>query len=155
MLAYVFWHRPGSDVDVSDYEERLRSFHRTLDSLSASFRLTQFPFGEGGGYEDWYLVANWAELGKLNERAIDSHHRPSHDRVALAATGGWGGIYELVQGEARIPHGTQWRDKPQGEPTPEFIASLPHPTVWRRQLVLGPGPEFCCAVDASPARTRI
>jgi hypothetical protein len=155
VLAYVFWHRPRSNVEVSDYEERLRSFHGALDFPSGSFRLIQFPFGEGGGYEDWYLVDSWAELGELNKRAVDTHHRSSHERVALGAADGWGGIYDLVRGMAEIPRGTEWLDKPQGELTQEFIATLPHPAVWRRQLVLGPGPEFCCAVAASNRRARI
>ena len=155
MLAYVFWHRPGSDVEVSDYEERLRAFHDALDSPSGSFLLDRLPFGDGGGYEDWYLVDGWAEIGELNERAVDPRHRSSHDSVALGAAGGWGGIYELLRGEPEIPQGVEWLDKPQGEPAQEFVASLPHLAVWRRQLLLGRGPEFCCTALASSTLTRI
>lgn len=157
MLAYVFWHRPGDDAHRARYEEGLRAFHGTLDLGSASFRLERLPFESetGGGYEDWYLVEGWSALGDLNERAVDSLHRPSHDRVAAEVTRGWGGIYELLRGEAQVPAGTEWFEKPLGEPTADFLAARPEETIWRRQMVLGPAPEFCAATAARPARVAI
>jgi hypothetical protein len=155
LLAYVFWHQPGDEVDPGSYEEGLCAFHGGLDLDSASFRLKRFPFRAGGGYEDWYLVESWSELEDLNDRAVDAHHRASHDRVAAGTARGWGGIYELVRGEARIPTGTEWFDKPLGEPTADFLATRPEGTIWRRQLVLGPAPEFCASVAATPTRIAL
>ena len=155
MLAYVFWHQPGDAVDRIDYEEGLRVFHDALDSHSESFRLERLPFATGGGYEDWYLVDSWSALGDLNERAVDTQHRSQHDRVATGTARGWGGIYELVQGERQIPAGTEWFDKPRGEPSEGFLATRPEETIWRRQMVLGPAPEFCAAVAVTPARVAI
>ena len=64
MLAYVFWHRPRPDVDLGAYEEAQRSFHSSLGTTSASFRLAELPFDDGGsGYEDWYLVEDWEAGG--------------------------------------------------------------------------------------------
>jgi hypothetical protein len=155
MLAYVFWHHPRPEVDVPDYEEAQRSFHSSLESPSASFRLDVLPFEDGSGYEDWYLVEDWQGLGALNQVAVDAAHGPSHDRVATMVGEGWGAVYELVRGTAGIPEGVEWLDKPRGEPSTRFIDSLPHDSVWRRQLVLGPAPEFCLAVPDSTRRQQI
>jgi len=155
LLAYVFWHRPEDGVDSAEYEQGLRLFHGELDCPSASFRLERLPFGTDGGYEDWYLAETWTALGNLNERAVDARHRASHDRVAVRAARGWGGVYELVKGEPRIPAGTEWFKKPRGESSDGFLASRPEETVWRRQMVLGPAPEFCAATAATPARVAI
>jgi hypothetical protein len=155
LLAYVFWHRPGDGVDVSEYELGLRAFHSELDYPSGSFRLERFPFGRDGGYEDWYLTESWAGLGKLNERAVDARHRTAHDRVAARTARGWGGVYGLLRGEERIPAGAEWLEKPRGEPSEDFLASRPEKTIWRRQMVLGPAPEFCAATAATTTRTAI
>jgi hypothetical protein len=155
MLAYVFWHRPRAGVVPGDYERAQRAFHASIETPSACFRLARLPFADEAGYEDWYLVDDWQGLGELNRAAVDRTHRPGHDRAAEMAATGWGGLYELVQGEAVIPEGTEWLDKPPGEPSAEFIASLPHQSVWRRQLVLGPALEFCCSAPASPYRNCI
>src|SRR3954467_15606129 len=91
-LAYVFWHRPAEDVARSDYEERLRAFHATLESPSGSFRLHALPWKAVDGYEDWYLVEDWAALGELNEAAVAAARRGEDDAAArLAADGGGGG----------------------------------------------------------------
>ncbi len=126
MLAYVFWHQPGDAVDRIDYEGRAAGIH---DALGA--------------------------LGDLNERAVDTQHRSQHDRVAAGTAWGWGGIYELVQGEPQIPAGTEWFDKPRGEPSEGFLASRAEAPIWRRQMMLGPAPEFCVATAATPARIAI
>ena len=47
MLAYVFWHRPGPDVDPGHYEEAQREFHAALETESACFRLDALPFDPG------------------------------------------------------------------------------------------------------------
>jgi hypothetical protein len=155
MLAYVFWHRPRGDVDASDYEEAQRYFHRNLEEVSACFRLRQLPFAEGPGYEDWYLVDDWAALGELNHAAVDPIRGRHHDHAAEMSAAGWGGVYELQRGPVQVPAGTEWLQKPRGVDSEAFLASLPGEVVWRRQMVLGPAPEFCVAVPASPSRQRV
>jgi hypothetical protein len=155
MLAYVFWHRPGSKVDRSEYEEAEREFHAALGSESACFRLDQLPFDDGHGYEDWYLVDDWAALGALKDSAVDPVRKAAHDRAASRESIGWGGLYMLVRGPAAIPEGTEWYQKPRRVPVDTFLADLPETTIWRRQLVLGPAPEICVAVDGDGGRERI
>lgn len=156
MLAYVFWHRPRPGADVGAYENAQRGFHSSLETTSASFRLAELPFGDGGsGYEDWYLVESWEGLGDLNRAAVDSTRRPGHDLAASQSADGWGAVYSLARGSESIPDGVDWHHKPRGESREDFIASLAGTTVWQRQMVLGPGPEFCAAVQASDGRERI
>ena len=66
----MFWHRPRASVEASHYEARLRAFHVRLGGLSANFRVTTLPFSTADGYEDWYLVDDWSELGSLNAMAV-------------------------------------------------------------------------------------
>jgi hypothetical protein len=155
MLAYVFWHRPKAGVEAAEYEDAQQAFQATLATPSACFRLAELPFATGGGYEDWYLVDDWAGIGELNDAAVDATRRGTHDQAASLAADGWGGVYELLQGAAEIPTGIEWLDKPRGTPLDEFIALLPHQGVWRRQLVLGPAPEFCCSRPETDARTSV
>lgn len=155
MLAYVFWHRPKADVNAVEYEAAQLAFHESLEIASACFRLDRLPFSSDEGYEDWYLVGDWNGLGRLNEVAVDAVHRGVHDRAAAPVADGWGAVYSLERGPVEIPVGTEWRDKPRGEPTTEFLDRLATATVWRRQLVLGPAPEFCLAVPPSAGRESI
>ncbi len=150
MLAYVFWHRPRDDAGRAAYEARLRTLHQALSVRSASFWLSELPFaGRGAGYEDWYRVQGWAELGQLNRAAISGDRKAPHDAVAADAGEGWGGVYALARGDARPPLTTRWLSKPPGESYDLFLGKLRAPTVWQRQLVLGPAPEFC-VVQSSP-----
>jgi len=155
MLAYVFWHRPRPEVDLAAYEEAQRGFHSKLERRSACYRVAELPFESVAGYEDWYLVDDWNDLGELNEAAVDSVRRPAHDRAAADADGGWGGVYLLVRGAEVAPEGAEWHDKPRLIPTKTFLADLPETTIWRRELVLGPAPEFCVAVPEQASRVRI
>jgi hypothetical protein len=155
VLAYLFWHRRRGDVDSSDYEEAQRYFHARLDLASACFRVTHLPFAQAAGYEDWYLVEDWAALGELNLAAVDPARREHHDRAAEMAAAGWGGVYALQRGSAEIPAGAEWLAKPRALDSDEFLSSLPGGAVWRRQMVLGPAPEYCLAGRASAGRVRI
>jgi hypothetical protein len=156
MLAYVFWHRPRTDVDLGAYENAQWAFHSSLGMTSASFRVAEFPFGDGGsGYEDWYLVEDWERLGDLNRTAVDPARRPDHDLAAEQSAEGWGAVYSPVRGPASIPDGADWLHKPRGESSERFIGSLAGNTVWQRQMVLGPAPEFCAAVSTVEGRERI
>jgi hypothetical protein len=155
MLAYVFWHRPDPEVGQRAYEQRLLEFHTALLAggvETASFRLEQLPFGTDDGYEDWYLVDDWAALGSLNQKAIERPQAPRHDAVADLAATGWGGIYALLRGSPHPPRGVRWAEKPRAEPEESFLEREQGDAVWRRQLVLGPAPEFCFAGEPSPAR---
>lgn len=155
MLAYVFWHRPKEGVDRVAYEAAQRAFHERIGMPSACFRLTRLPFSRKGGYEDWYLVGGWAGLGGLNEAAVDVSRRSSHDRAAEMAAEGWGSVYELVRGLARVPVGARWLDKRRGRPAAEFLDSKDAESIWRRQLALGPAPEFCLSAPASKGRAVV
>src|SRR4051812_26049882 len=145
MLAYVFWHRPAEDVARTDYEERLRAFHATLEVPSACFRLHQLPFRHDDGYEDWYLVEDWAALGALNEAALAPVRRRQHDAAAHASWQGWGGVYRLLRGAPEPPAGMRWA--PADDPEV--------PAAWQRQMVLGPAPEYCLVSDAAHGRERV
>jgi hypothetical protein len=146
VLAYLFWHRPREDVERDRYEEALRRFHDSLANPSAAFRLDRLPFADAAGYEDWYLVDGWAELGELNATAVDATHGGYHDAAAELVAEGWGGVYALVRGEAEPPATARWQWKP-----PDDAAGA----VWRRQMVLGPAPEFCVAGGDAGGRTLI
>ena len=158
MLAYLFWHRPQLDVSPELYEQRLIEFHAALGESgiqSAAFRLERLPFGDGGGYEDWYLAEDWAAIGHLADVALAASPGPRHEAVAGLSGEGWGGVYALVRGEARPPVGARWSAKPPGEGLEPFLARHPGAAAWRRALVLGPAPEFCLAEGASPGRTQL
>src|SRR4051812_623159 len=129
MLAYVFWHRHAEDIDHADYDRRLRAFHATLDVPSACFRLDALPWrADRDGYEDWYLVDDWAALGVLNEAALAPVRRAEHDAAAAASSHGWGGVYRLVHGVPEPPSSVRW-----ARAADDSAISL-----WQRQIVLGP-----------------
>jgi hypothetical protein len=156
MLAYLLWHRPRVDVGRDAYEESLRRFHASIGVRSASFRIRELPFSKVDGYEDWYLVDDWAALGRLNTDAIDQRRRGTHDLAAGLTAEGWGGVYSLVGGAPQIPLGTLWLSKPSGVSYPVFLGGLGSPaSVWQRQLVLGPAPEFCVAGGPTIDRVSI
>jgi hypothetical protein len=151
VLAYVFWHQPAEGVDIETYEVRLRAFHAALAVPSASFRLKALPWRHEPGYEDWYLVDEWAALGALNDRAPG----PAHDSAATASAHGWGGVYRLVRGPADPPAAARWLAKPRGEPYDRFLAGLDAEAVWQRQMVLGPAPELCLGGGEPHGRVRV
>lgn len=177
MLAYVFWHRPREDALLDAYEHAQLAFHRSLARArpvgmrgSAVFKLDELPWAvhradtealDWGqpGYEDWYLLEDFAALGVLNEAAVGRGHRTTHDEAARRFGGGAGGLYGLVEGcrsetgELATPLGEAnvaiWVARPAGAPRRELGELLGdgmdprHASLWRRQLVLGPAPEFC------------
>lgn len=157
MLAYVFWHRPAEGVEVAPYEAALTAFHATLEEPSGAFRLDALPFGDGGpGYEDWYLVADWGDLGGLAERAVAARRAAQHDAVAAMAGPGWGGVWKLVRGAAEVPQAASFVRKPRGVLHAAFLDGQDAPALWLRQMVLGPAPEVCLAApDAQPGRVRV
>ncbi len=178
MLAYVFWHRPRDPDAVEAYEHAQLAFHRSLAHsrpvgmcASAAFRVAGIPWlaaadsapgdAPAGGYEDWYLLEDFAALGVLNEAAVGHGHRTSHDEIAGRYGSGAGGLYGLIEGDHRADLlGTAsvavWVARPPGSPR-KMLGELlgdgvepGHASLWRRQLVLGPAPEFCLlAADRS------
>lgn len=158
MLAYVFWHWKRQDVASPDYEARQRGFHAALGAAppagfvgSLSFAVAGAPWLAGaGGYEDWYLVDDFAALGALNDAAVSASRVAPHDAAAAAAAGGAGGVYRLRQGTVLpVPGHAHWFGKPEGLSYRELFARLlpvvedADGALWGRQMVLGPAPEFC------------
>ena len=154
MLAYLFWHRPGPDVD--GYERHLAEFHERLcadppDGFAGSVAFRVDVPWMGKGYEDWYLVEDWNALGVLNVAAVDAAHKPDHDAVARDAAHGVGGVYELRAGRLELSDAgsADWSAKPLGQPYAAWEADLVEGrdaaefALWQRQLVLGPAPEYC------------
>jgi hypothetical protein len=152
VLAYVFWHRPAGP-DSEAYETRLAAFHRALDRESAALRRPEVPWlaGEGAGYEDWYLVADWTALGELNAAAVSWERAGPHDAVAALAGAGVAGVYAPVAGpdDPALPWAA-WLAKPAGVAYPEWHAELARAgaAVWQRQMTLGPAPEYCVRAEA-------
>ena len=146
-LAYVFWHRPAPGVDEASYAARMRAFHAALDRRgSVTFAIRRTPWDDGfPAYEDWYPVAGWADLGRLNAEAVDRARRGAHDAAAHLAAWGAGGVYARIRGASgwRDASVATWLAKPAGATYAGFLAGLPEGSaVWQRQLVLGPAPEF-------------
>ena len=156
MLAYVFWHRPA--LGAHDYERRLTAFHDVVGVESTWHRVRGLPWMGGlDGYEDWYLVEDWAALGALNERATRGPRRAPHAAAAAEAQWGTAGVYALRRGAPEL-HGIRfaaWRTKPRGLPQEAFESRLPGRSVWQRQMTLGPAPEFVLldrvALEGDPA----
>ena len=160
MLAYVFWHWPQPQVDVTEYEARLRDFQRTLRDhpppgfrTSAVFRVSGLPWIPAEpGYEDWYLVEGSVALDPLNDAAIAPACRAAHDAAARLAAGGTAGLYRLRAGNAVLEQVKFccWFGKPAGMLYDDFYKLLAPPVtarpgiaLWGRQMTLGPTPEFC------------
>ncbi len=175
MLAYLFWHRPRDPAGAAAYEQAHVAFHRSLARTppvgmrgSAAFRLGEIPWLGGGeaagGYEDWYLLADFTALGVLNEAAVGRGHRTSHDRIARRVGASAGGVYCRVEGEwhpvAHEPGAASpatWVSRPSGASQRglgDLLGDGMDPlsaSLWRRQLVLGPAPEFCLLAEEPSA----
>jgi len=159
LLAYVFWHWPQPQVDVSQYEARLRDFQKTLCDhpppgfrASAVFRVSALPWIQAErGYEDWYLVEGSVALDPLNDAAVAPACRAAHDAAARLAAGGTAGLYRLRAGQAALDQVSFccWFGKPAGMLYDDFykllapVTARPDVALWGRQMVLGPTPEFC------------
>jgi hypothetical protein len=168
VLAYVFWHRPAPGVAETDYETALRRFQRSLAARppagfrsASTLRAASLPWlaGEEQGYEDWYLVDDFAALGVLNAAAVARGHLTAHDGAARLAGPGTGAVYRLLEGrstpaDARV---AVWIDKPRGAPLPVLGGLLgdgmdaARAALWQRQMALGPAPEYCMLAVAPPA----
>ena len=153
MILYLFWHRPEPAEAGRGYEEGLVEFHRRLADQgvpglagSATFRVRGLPWLDAEeGFEDWYAVGGFGDLDPLNRTAVGPALRAAHDRPALAAASGAGGLYELVAGPLDLgAAAVTWLSKPRGVPYQDFLEGLPPaPFLLRRQLALGPALELC------------
>jgi hypothetical protein len=157
-LAYTFWHQPRPEVDPGDYERGMARFHQRLAAVpipgfvdSWTLRVPDLPWLPGGGYEDWYLVEDFAALGTLAERAVDRSRVESHDVMARSVRDGAGGVYAgFNRPESATRSGwAGWFTKRPGVGYPQVRAAVAAlieegdvQAVWQRQLVLGPAPEF-------------
>ncbi|MFL5310271.1 MAG: hypothetical protein ACJ79H_07455 [Myxococcales bacterium] len=152
-LAYVFWHWSAEAAPA--YAERLGAFHRALAAdpppgfrSSRSFAIDGAPWlPRGAGFEDWYLIDDFAALGALNEAAVAGSRRGPHDGVAALSAGGAGGVYALKAGKAGNEMRSAWFAKPAGMSYQALFERLApiaeRGALWQRQMVLGPAPEFC------------
>jgi hypothetical protein len=175
MLAYLSWHRAAPEVEASPYERALERFHRSLAHRppsgfrgSATFRVAELPWlapagrgrpGGEAGYEDWYLVDDWAALGVLEEAAVSRGHLTAHHEVASLAGVATGSVYRLIEGNPRLS-GTDiavWVTRSPGHENRSLAALLGDGMdpdlggLWRRCLGLGPAPEFCLLVAEAPS----
>jgi hypothetical protein len=169
VIAYLLWHTPAAGVEREAYEHAAEHFHRSLHHSppagfrgSAVYRVQELPWlaSQDSGYEDWYLLDDFAAVGVLNEAAVAHGHRTAHDDVARRFGAGAGGMYGLLEGHpdlAATPT-IYWVSRPPGA-EPALLGALlgdgmdpAHASLWRRQLVLGPAPEYCLL---TPERSEV
>ncbi len=168
MLAYLLWHRPADGIERETYEHACERFHRSLQHSppagfrgSAVFGVSEPPWlapAQGGAYEDWYLLEDFAALGVLNEVAVAHGHRSAHDELARRFGAGAGGLYGQLEGHVDLQDAPRaiWVSRPPGEPRGELAQLLgdgmdpTHASLWRRALVLGPAPEYCLLSPEPP-----
>jgi hypothetical protein len=168
VLAYIFWHRPEPTVEQAAYEHALEQFHRSLAHrppvglrASGALRAPELPWlGSAPGYEDWYLLDDWAAVGVLEEAAVSHGHVTAHDGVASRAGPGTGAVYRLIEGHPQLPNTrlAVWVERPAGHEYLSLEALLGDgmdpaaSCLWRRCIALGPAPELCLLTTAeSPA----
>jgi hypothetical protein len=174
MIAYLSWHRAAAGVVQEAYEQALTRFHRSLAHRppsgfrsSAAMRLSELPWLAGvdgaardaPGYEDWYLLDDWAAVGVLEEAAVARGHESAHHAIASRAGAAAGSVYRLVEGSAR-PQAegvAVWVAREAGHDPPSLGALLGdgmdprRDGLWRRCLGLGPAPEYCMLAGETPA----
>jgi hypothetical protein len=166
MLAYVFWHVPSAQVAAQEYEAQLTAFHAALRAdgppglgLTAMVGLDAIPWLDGAaGYEDWYLVEDFAALGALNVAAVSGSRKASHDAAAGSARTGVAGLMGHVAGPLlpEQPGWAAWLSKPEGMAYDAFHTTLwevlgNHASAWQRQMTLGPATEYCVLAPAERA----
>ena len=173
MLAYLSWHRPAAGVRQATYEQALERFHRSLAHRppsgfrgSTALRLGELPWLAGlegadhdaPGYEDWYLLEDWAAVGVLEEAAVSRGHETAHHEIAARAGAATGSIYRLIEGSPRQSAASVavWVAHEPGHDRSSPAALLgdgmdpASDGLWRRCLGLGPAPEFCLLAREAP-----
>ncbi|HEX3433074.1 MAG TPA: hypothetical protein VHT25_03330 [Solirubrobacteraceae bacterium] len=174
MLAYLSWHRAAAGVEQAAYEQSLARFHRSLAHRppsgfrgSAALRAHELPWlapvpgaePDAAGYEDWYLLDDWAAVGVLEEAAVARGHEMAHHAIAARAGATTSSVYRLVEGSAlpgAVPVAV-WVARASGHDSPSLGALLgdgmdpQRDGLWRRCLGLGPAPEHCLLAAEAPA----
>jgi hypothetical protein len=166
MLAYLSWHRPAPEVACDAYRSALERFHRSLAHRppsgfrgSASFHVEGLPWLDGPGYEDWYLIDDWAALGVLEGAAVSRGHVSAHDAAAALTGIETAALYRLLEGCANPGRttATTWVSAARGHERPALGDLLgdgidpERDSLWQRCLVLGPAPEYCLHAGEAPA----
>ena len=164
MLAYIFWHAPYVDIDVSEYEKALLGFHADLMADppaefegSATYQISEVPWLNGlPGYEDWCFMTSSAALDTLNNAAVRPGRWNVHAAVSSKTDFGHGGLYYHLHGVKKPIAGSRviWLKRPRGiryEQTLRDIVgkSKGFLSCWRKQMVLGPGDEFVIIGNSS------
>jgi hypothetical protein len=167
VLAYLFWHRPVAGVERPAYEQALLRLHRSLGARppvgflgSLCRRVSALRWLEGeDGYEDWYLLEDYAALGVLGEAAVAGGHRSAHEGIAKEMAAGVGGLYRLCEGAAKPEEASLcvWVSPARNSARSAVEAMLlgdgserDEMGLWRRELVLGPAPEYCLRARRPP-----
>jgi len=155
VLAYLFWHSPAPGTEQADYEALLAAFHESLAAsqieglaCSAAFLVRGLTWLGAGApsYEDWYLLEDFAALGRLNEAAVTGRRTSPHDAVAARAGTGTAGVYAHRGVAVPSPRGdvAVWFSRTPGSSYDEVFARAPSEgELWQRQMTLGPTPELC------------
>ena len=160
MLAYVFWHWPGPEIERGQYLDYLIDFHHTLAANKSRGFQRSVVFSISGAnwlkadsevFEEWYLLDDSAAMDPLNEAAVTGACEVPHNRVAREAADGTGGLYRLRAGSGDLANAryATWLSKPAGASYKDFYAGLepltskPGAALWGRQMTLGPATEFC------------
>jgi hypothetical protein len=174
VLAYLSWHRPAAGVRQAAYEQALEHFHRSLAHRppsgfrgSAALRLGELPWLAGAtggddrsaGYEDWYLIDDWAAVGVLEEAAVARGHETAHHAIAARCGAATGSVYRLIEGSPRPSAAgvAVWVAIEPGHDRSSPAALLgdgmdpARDGLWRRCLGLGPAPEYCLLAGEAPA----
>ena len=91
MLAYLLWHWPLPDTDVSAYERSMIDFHRSLAAArsagfleSTVFRSSGVPWEASGGpsYEDWYMLKGPVAMDVPNDLSVSGGSKIHHNAAA-------------------------------------------------------------------------
>ena len=171
MLAYVFWHWPRFDVDLAQYQTKLRAFHKTLGANAPPGFHHSTVFSIKGAnwldttnqvFEDWYLLDNSAALDQIDKGAVTGACEQPHNVVAREAAGGTAGLYRLRRGTADLSKKriAVWFSKPDGMSYKDLFARLDQEplsrvALWQRQMTLGPTREFCLLGESKEAIPRV
>jgi hypothetical protein len=165
MLAFIAWHRSSLGVAPDAYESALERFHRSLAHMppsgfrgSASLRVDGVPWLDGAGYEDWYLIDDWAALGVLEGAAVSRGHATAHHAAAALTGMETAAVYRLLEGcpNPRATTAATWVASARGHERPALAQLLgdgidpERDSLWQRCLVLGPAPEYCLHAAEAP-----
>ena len=115
------------------------------------------------GYEDWYLLDDWAAVGVLEEAAVVARARDRPRRVAAAGRRRRGLGLSPARGQPAAERDASvavWVAHEPGHDRASPAALLgdgmdPRSDgLWRRCLGLGPAPEYCLLARRAARRRR-